>query len=61
MIGHQTTNRSSRFQFIGVVGEHSNLRRRCVAMHAGAVRKENVGISNDKSSEKLLRRKTKVS
>ena len=30
-------------------------------MHAGAFRNENVGISNDKSSEKLLRRKTKVS
>ena len=30
-------------------------------MYAGAVRKENVGISNDKISEKLIRRKTKVS
>jgi hypothetical protein len=30
-------------------------------MHAGAFRKENVGISNDKISEKLIRRKTKVS
>ena len=30
-------------------------------MHAGAVGKENVGISNDKTSEKLVRRKTKGS
>ena len=29
--------------------------------HGGAVRKENVGISNVKYSEKLYRRKTKVS
>ena len=28
---------------------------------AGARRKENVGISNDKTSEKLVHRKTKVS
>ena len=30
-------------------------------MHAGAARKENVGISNDKGGEKPPRRKTKVS
>ena len=30
-------------------------------MYAGAVGKENVGISNDKISEKLIRRKTKGS
>jgi hypothetical protein len=30
-------------------------------MYAGVVSKENVGISNDKRSEKLLRRKSKVS
>jgi hypothetical protein len=30
-------------------------------MHAGAIGKENVGISNDKISEKLIRRKTKGS
>ena len=29
--------------------------------HAGAVGKENVGMSNDKYSEKLYRRKTEVS
>jgi hypothetical protein len=29
--------------------------------HVGAVGKENVGMSNDKTSEKLVRRKTKVS
>ena len=32
-----------------------------MVMYGGAFRKENVGISNDKRSEKLLRRKTKVS
>jgi hypothetical protein len=43
-------NRSCKIIRLGgySVGEHSNLRRRCVVMHAGAVRKENVGISNDK-------------
>jgi hypothetical protein len=30
------------------VGEHSDLLRRCTATYAGAIRKENVGISNDK-------------
>ena len=30
-------------------------------MDGGAFRKENVGMSNDKISEKLIRRKTKVS
>jgi hypothetical protein len=29
--------------------------------HAGLVRNENVGISNDKIGEKPIRRKTKVS
>ena len=37
------------------------MRRSCVVRHGGAVRKENVGISNVKYSEKLYRRKTKVS
>ena len=32
-----------------------------MATYAGAISKENVGISNDKRSEKLLRRKSKVS
>jgi hypothetical protein len=40
----------------GVVEEHSGLRRRCVVKHAGASRKENVGISNDKAGEKPARR-----
>ena len=30
-------------------------------MHAGAFRKENVGISSDKTGEKPVRRKSKVS
>ncbi len=33
----------------------------CAVRHAGELRKENVGISNDKSDEKSDRRKTKVS
>jgi hypothetical protein len=48
---------------------HSNMsgrrafrqRRRCGVSHAGATGKANVGISNDKESEKLSRRKDKVS
>ena len=44
-----------------MVGEHSHLLRRCMATYAGALGKENVGMSSDKSSEKLLRRKSKVS
>ena len=35
--------------------------RRCVVKHAGPVRKENVGISNDNAGEKPAHRKTKVS
>ena len=44
-----------------MVGEHSKKRRRCAVRHAGAFRKENVGISNDKEGEIPSRRKTKVS
>ena len=47
--------------YIQVVGEHCNLRRRCVVRHTGVVTKENVGISNDNAGEKPARRKTKVS
>ena len=36
-------------------------RRRYLVMGAGAQRKANVGISNDKAGEKPARRKTKVS
>ena len=46
---------------IQVVGEHSSLRRMCAVRHAGASRKENVGISNDNAGEKPAHRKTKVS
>ena len=45
----------------GVVGEHSNLRRRHTARHAGAIRRENVGISNDNVGENPAHRKPKVS
>ena len=37
------------------------LRRRCHVSGAGAAGKANVGISNDKTGEKPVRRKTKVS
>jgi hypothetical protein len=35
--------------------------RRCVVRHAGEDRKANVGISNDKTGEKPVHRKAKVS
>ena len=44
-----------------VVGEHSNLRRIRLVRGGGAIGKAYVGISNDNESEKLSRRKTKVS
>ena len=44
-----------------VVGEHSNRRRRCTVRYAGAIRKEDVGISNDNAGEKPAHRKPKVS
>ena len=47
--------------YVQVVGEHSHPQRRCLAMDAGAMRKANVGISNDNAGEKPARRKTKVS
>ena len=37
------------------------LHRRCAVRHAGASGKANVGMSNDKTREKRVRRKTKVS
>ena len=45
----------------GVVGEHSNLRRRHTARYAGAIRRENVGISNDNAGENPAHRKPKDS
>ena len=57
IIGHkhntEAMDESGRGAFYG--------RRRCIARYAGAHRKENVGISNDKRCEKHRRRKTKVS
>ena len=44
-----------------VVGEHSSQRRRCIVRYVGAAGKEDVGISNDKTGEKPVHRKTKVS
>ena len=44
-----------------LVGEHSNCVEEDATSSIGAVRKANVGISNDKADEKSARRKTKVS
>ncbi len=44
-----------------VVGEHCNSVEGVSARYAGAVTKENVGISNDNAGEKPAHRKTKVS
>ena len=55
-------NRSSKIAARRYIGRGAlKQHRRCAATHAGAVSKENVGISSDKSSEKLLHRKTKGS
>ena len=43
------------------VGEHSAGVEGVKTIHAGACRKANVGISNDKECEMHSRRKTKVS
>ena len=45
----------------GMVGEHSNSSEAIRVSGGGAVRKANVGISNDKAGEKPAHRKTKVS
>ena len=37
------------------------MRRRSTVRYFGGYRNEHVGMSNDKTSEKLVRRKTKVS
>ena len=44
-----------------VVGEHSNSGEAERTTRGGAVRKANVGISNDKAGEKPAHRKTKGS
>jgi hypothetical protein len=44
-----------------MVGERSVSLRRCVEKHAGGIRSANADMSNDKTSEKLVRRKPKVS
>ena len=44
-----------------VVGEHSNRRRRLYVSMAGAIRKEDVGISNDNAGKKPAHRQPKVS
>ena len=44
-----------------MVEEHSKQQRRRDASHVGAFRRDDVGMSNDNVSEKLTRRKSKVS
>ena len=44
-----------------VVGEHSNQRRRSTVRYSGAVRSEDVGISNDNAGENPAHRKPKGS
>jgi hypothetical protein len=44
-----------------VVGERSVSLRRCVVKHAGGIRSANADMSSDKQSERLCRRKPKVS
>ena len=44
-----------------MVGEHSVRREGVTVRYAGVYRSANVGISNDKASEKLAHRKHKVS
>ncbi len=44
----------------GLVGERSVGRRRRIVRDSGGIRSENAGISSEKGSENLPRRKTKV-
>ena len=44
-----------------MVGERSVSLRRCLVKDAGGIRSANADMSNDNASEKLARRKTKVS
>ena len=55
-------NRSSMIAAKRMIGRGAfKLHRRCTVTYAGAVSKENVGISNDKQGEKPCRRKSKGS
>ena len=44
-----------------MVGEHSIALGRYIARYIGVIRRANVGISNDKASGNLVRRKVKGS
>ena len=59
MTGHQARRRSRGVE--RQVGEHCGLRRIGAARRRGAAAKANVGMSNDKTGEKPVRRKTKGS
>jgi hypothetical protein len=47
--------------YFQVVGERSYMRRSRIVRSGGAIGSENAGMSNDKASENLARRKPKVS
>ena len=62
IIGHKTITEAMGFTInCRSVGEHSKRRRSYAVRLSGDFGKANVGISNDKYSEKLYRRKTKDS
>jgi len=46
---------------IDIVGEHFNCTEALAVRQSGAIRRENVGMSNHKSNEKLDLQKSKVS
>ena len=47
--------------FIESVGERSVVGRRCAVRHAGRIRSDYAGTSSDKTGEKPVHRKPKVS
>ena len=59
--GAKCNTEAMDFKFLGVVGEHCSNRRRSLVMMAGGTTRAYASISSDKASEKLARRKPKVS
>ncbi len=56
-----TTEYDRQSKVLAGVGERSSQRRSCTVRSSGATRRANVGMSSDKASENLARRKPKVS
>ena len=50
-----------KVEYLTGVGERSSQRRSCTVRSSGATRRANVGMSSEKASENLARRKPKVS